>query len=64
MLTKSVELVRGEAGFGFSVIGGSDTYLPPMVFTLAPNKAAHSSGQVCNLVRYSFSQVSKNRFDL
>ncbi|KAL5249230.1 hypothetical protein ACHWQZ_G018178 [Mnemiopsis leidyi] len=46
MLTKSVELVRGEAGFGFSVIGGSDTYLPPMVFTLAPNKAAHSSGQV------------------
>lgn len=46
MLTKVVELVRGDAGFGFSVIGGSDTYLPPMVFTLAPSKPAHNSGQV------------------
>ena len=49
MLTKAVELVRGDGGFGFSVIGGSDTYLPPMVFTLAPNKPAHNSGQVSNV---------------
>ena len=46
MLTKSVELLRGDSGFGFSVIGGSDTYLPPMVFTLAPNNPAQLSGQV------------------
>jgi len=50
MLTKVVELVRGDAGFGFSVIGGSDTYLPPMVFTLAPSKPAHNSGQVAILL--------------
>ena len=46
MLTKTVTLVRGDDGFGFSVIGGSDTYLPPMVFTIAPNKPAELSGQV------------------
>ena len=46
MLTKNVSLIKGDAGFGFSVIGGSDTYLPPMVFTIAPNKPAALSNQV------------------
>lgn len=46
MITKNVTLNRGDAGFGFSVIGGSDTYLPPMIFTLAPGQPADTSQQV------------------
>lgn len=46
MITKNVTLHRGDAGFGFSVIGGSDTYLPPMIFTLAPGQPADTSQQV------------------
>lgn len=42
-----VELERHPlGGFGFSVIGGVDTYLPPMVCALVQNGSAQLSGKV------------------
>lgn len=42
-----VELERHPlGGFGFSVIGGVDTYLPPMVCALVQNGSAQLSGRV------------------
>lgn len=33
-------------GFGFSVIGGVDTHLPPMICAIVQNGSAHLSGKV------------------
>ena len=42
-----VELERHPlGGFGFSVIGGVDTHLPPMVCALVHNGSAQLSGKV------------------
>lgn len=42
-----VELERHPlGGFGFSVIGGVDTHLPPMVCALVQNGSAQLSGRV------------------
>ena len=42
-----VELERHPlGGFGFSVIGGVDTHLPPMVCALVHNGSAQISGKV------------------
>lgn len=42
-----VELERHPlGGFGFSVIGGVDTHLPPMVCALVQNGSAQLSGKV------------------
>lgn len=42
-----VEIDRGVGGsFGFSVIGGVDTELPPMVCALVYNGSAQLSGKV------------------
>lgn len=37
---------RALGGFGFSVIGGVDTHLPPMVCAVVQNGSAHLSGRV------------------
>eukprot|EP00795_Rhopilema_esculentum_P012669 gene12669-3379_t len=45
--TKSVEIFRSPTkGFGFSVIGGSNTHLPPMICALASGGPAASSGKI------------------
>lgn len=42
-----VELERHPlGGFGFSIIGGVDTHLPPMVCALVHNGSAQLSGKV------------------
>ena len=42
-----VELERHPlGGFGFSVIGGVDTHLPPMVCALVQNGSAQLTGKV------------------
>ncbi|XP_031568193.1 PH and SEC7 domain-containing protein 1-like isoform X2 [Actinia tenebrosa] len=38
---------RALGGFGFSVIGGVDTHLPPMVCAIVQNGSAHLSGKIC-----------------
>lgn len=48
-----VELERHPlGGFGFSVIGGVDTHLPPMVCALVHNGSAHLSGKVSLSLRH------------
>jgi hypothetical protein len=37
---------RALGGFGFSVIGGVDTHLPPMICAVVQNGSAHLSGRV------------------
>ena len=37
---------RALGGFGFSVIGGVDTHLPPMICAVVQNGSAHLSGKV------------------
>ena len=51
MADRFVKLERHPlGGFGFSVIGGVDTELPPMVCAIVDNGAAQLSGKVsrCN----------------
>ena len=48
--SKIVEIERSVGGcFGFSVIGGVDTELPPMVCALVHNGSAQLSGKVGRL---------------
>lgn len=50
-----VELERHPlGGFGFSIIGGVDTHLPPMVCALVHNGSAQLSGKVSFCSQYSF----------
>ena len=47
MADRFVQLERHPlGGFGFSVIGGVDTELPPMVCAIVHNGAAQLSGKV------------------
>jgi len=44
---KIVEVVRSPTkGFGFSIVGGSNTHLPPMICSLLDDSPAASSGQI------------------
>ena len=46
----TVELKRvARIGFGFSIIGGIDTHIPPMVCALVKNSPALQSRQVSKL---------------
>lgn len=49
--SKIVEIERNVGGsFGFSVIGGVDTDLPPMVCALVLNGSAQLSGEVLSII--------------
>lgn len=44
---KCVELTRSEShGFGFSILGGSGSELPPIVYDIVENSPASVCGQV------------------
>lgn len=63
MADRFVQLERHPlGGFGFSVIGGVDTELPPMVCAIVDNGAAQLSGKVRRRNRqnnFCFSLVSR-----
>lgn len=53
-----VELERHPlGGFGFSVIGGVDTHLPPMVCALVHNGSAQLSGKVSMFISFANRNV-------
>jgi len=48
---RTVELQRWPGiGFGFSVIGGSDTHIPPMICALVRDSPALRSNQVSHYI--------------
>ena len=53
-----VELERHPlGGFGFSVIGGVDTHLPPMVCALVHNGSAQLTGKVSVIILILLPQL-------
>lgn len=57
------------AGFGFSIIGGVDTHLPPMVCALVHNGSAILSGKVSltrpvekKKILYTLLPLAESRF--
>lgn len=51
---------RALGGFGFSVIGGVDTHLPPMICAVVQNGSAHLSGRVSLNVEVSAPKPFRN----
>ena len=47
MSKKLVKLKKGsESGFGFSIIGGAGTKIPPIVYEIVPGSSADKSKKV------------------
>ena len=45
-----LELIRRpDCGFGFSVLGGAETALPPVVYDIVPDSPAGQCGQVSSV---------------
>ena len=51
-LEKYVKLKRsGTCGFGFSIIGGAGSQIPPIVYDIIPGSPADVSKKVSNLLK-------------
>lgn len=61
---KCVQLKRSESfGFGFSILGGSGSELPPIIYDIVENSPAAVSGEVCERVYLYICLTKKRRSD-
>ncbi len=55
-MSRTAEMKRPDGqGFGFSIIGGSNTHLPPMISYLVKDSVSHKEGKASALFFLTFS---------